>query len=121
MLPAALVNVIEWGANVAFWASCLFLFGTSFFWPWWKSSWGANIIALEFALVLAIMPFVLSYDFGIHIQASLAYGYTEAVSLWMIAVIVIWRGILIFAQQQRGAAGQPQRRAFFSFPRRGKR
>jgi hypothetical protein len=102
-MPQALADFINYGANVAFWASVSFFFLTSLVWPWWRSFWGVNIIALEGALGLALLPFIMSYDFGVHIVSSLVFAWVEGVSLWLIGVIIVWRGFLVVSQQLRGA------------------
>jgi hypothetical protein len=105
VIPQALADFIDYGANVAFWASVGFFLSTSVIWPWWRSFWGVNIIALEGALGLALLPFIMSYDFGVRIVSSLVFAWVEGVSLWLIGIIIVWRGFLVVSQQLRGAVG----------------
>lgn len=95
-------NLGVWGFNVAFWASITFLVSISIIWPWWKSSWGANIVLLELGISLALLPGVFSYDFGVHIS-TIAGGWVDVAALWLIAVIIVWRGGMIIIEQLRGA------------------
>jgi hypothetical protein len=105
-MSQALADLIEYGANVAFWSSVFFFLLTSLIWPWWRSFWGVNIIGLEIALAVALLPFVMSYDFGVRIGASPAFAWSEGTSLWLMGVFIVWRGFLVVGQQLRGATGE---------------
>lgn len=95
----------EWAVNFSFWASVAFFIGIGVVWPWWKSFWGVNIVSLEGALMLAMFPFALSYEFGIRIRDSPVFAWIEATALWLVGIIVVWRGYMIISQQVRGATG----------------
>lgn len=115
--------VFEYGANFAFWASVSVLAGTSLIWPWWKSFWGINIVSLESALALALLPFVMSYDFGVRIGNSPPFAWTEAASLWLMGAVIVWRGFLVIQQQLRSEMGMSVRDALGAarLPRRRRR
>lgn len=94
-----LTDFIEYGANFLFWSSAVFFLLIGLFWPWWKSFWGINLVSFDFFLGMAVMPFVLSYDFGIRIAGNAVYGWTVGTGLWLGGVTVLWRGWLIIAEQ----------------------
>ena len=51
--------------NGVFIVSVLFPVVTTFFWAWWRSEWGWNIILLEACIAATLLPTVLLIDFGI--------------------------------------------------------
>jgi hypothetical protein len=69
------------------------------FWPWYKSEWGWNIVSLEEAITLALLPVWIRRF--IHLDVSpLIWGWIDAVSIWMIPVIVLWRVYIIWKTQR---------------------
>jgi len=57
---------------------------------------------LELAISLALFPSILSRDFGMHITSDSAALWVEVVALWLVGIIVIWRGVMIVIEQVRG-------------------
>ena len=98
ILVAELTN---WGLNVAFWAATSFLLVISIVWPWWKSQWGTNIMLLELAITLALLPTTLSRDFGLHVLSNATAAWLEVAALWLVGIIIIWRGGMIITEQLR--------------------
>jgi hypothetical protein len=96
------VDLVNWGLNIAFWSSFTFLTLISIVWPWWKSAWGVNIILLEFAISLALLPSIASHDFGFHTATSSGALWLDVAALWLVGIIVIWRGGMIIIEQVRG-------------------
>lgn len=99
-----LVDAYLIAIQVTFWVSVLFPFVTALFWPWWKSWWGRNIIALEAAIAFTLIGEVLELEFGLvpkHTPGHLLL-WTSAVSLWSVPVVLVWRGGLIFLEQLHG-------------------
>jgi hypothetical protein len=92
-------DLTNWGLNAAFWSSIGFLLTISIVWPWWKSFWGFNIMMLELAIALALFPPILARDFNVRIANSAAANWNEIVALWLVAIIVIWRGVMIATEQ----------------------
>lgn len=61
-----------------------------------------NIVLLEAAISLALITTVLSRDFGIRVSTTSGI-WVEIVALWLVGIIVIWRGAMIIIEQLRGA------------------
>jgi hypothetical protein len=96
------IEVARLALQAGFWAAVAFPIITAFFWPWWTSSWGWNIISLEAAIGLALLEAVLYVEFGLkpgHTPLHIL-GWTEAAALWMVPVIIVWRGIIIWHTQR---------------------
>lgn len=102
MTPHYVVELAKWGVNIAFWPACAFTFLISFVWPWWKSSWGINIVSLESAIILALISPVISTDFNTHIASNLAFAWVEVVALFLVGIISTWRGVLVISAQMKG-------------------
>jgi hypothetical protein len=86
--------------NAAFITSLLFVPVTSAYWPWWQSWWGRNIVILELCIAGTLLGSVLFLDFGI---SSVAFQWIAAFFLTAIILIVIWRAVMIWAEQRKGA------------------
>lgn len=102
MTPEYLIELVKWGINVAFWPAIAFTPVISFFWPWWKSFWGINIVTLELAIALALIVSIVHTDFGVAVVSNLALAWTEVIALWLVGIIIIWRGALVIITQVRG-------------------
>lgn len=87
-------------ANVTFFTSLLFPVVTAFFWPWWASAWGRNIVSLELGIAVTLLPAVLYRDFG---TDSLALRWVQVAALATVPLIVIWRVVMIWRAQRAGA------------------
>jgi hypothetical protein len=97
----------EYVVNFAFWAIIAVFIVTSLIWPWWKSFWGVNIVSLELAIDLALVPSVLSLDFGFSRLTSWPGAWVQIGAVFLAACIVVWRGFLIIHDQLRGAQVAP--------------
>ena len=108
-----LLMVEEIALQAAFWASAVFPLVTSLFWPWWQSEWGRNIIALEAAIALTLLPDILIIEFGMVPGSTPGHVllWTATVSLCLVTVIIVWRGALIFRAQRAGRARDRERAA----------
>ena len=102
MTSQLLIELAKWGVNIAFWPAFVFIPFVSLVWPWWRSFWGINIVTLEFAIMLALISAILSTDFGLHIVNNAVLAWTEVVALWLVGILVMWRGYLVFIAQMRG-------------------
>lgn len=102
MTPEYLVHLADWGMNIAFWSSVTFPPVASIFWPWWKSSWGINIVMLELAIALALLGSIINIDFGVPIVGNMALTWTIIIALWLVGIIVIWRSVLVVMTQWHG-------------------
>lgn len=97
-----ILDLSEYAIWFAFLASALFPALTSLFWPWWKTTWGWNIITLELGIALALLPSWLRLAFGLRPTASYAFAWLVIVSVFAVGFVVTWRGILIWRTQRRG-------------------
>lgn len=96
-------------ANVTFFTSLLFPAVTAFFWRWWASAWGRNIVSLELGIAVTLLPAVLFRDFG---TDDLALRWVQVTALATVPLIVIWRTVMIWLAQRSGALhGRRLRRA----------
>lgn len=107
--PHALLVTDEWVINFAFWTMIAFFVVTSMVWPWWKSFWGVNIVFLELVIGLALLPAVLSLDFGFSRLTSTAGAWIQIAAVFLAGCIVLWRGALIIHDQLKGAQVSPLR------------
>jgi len=99
----ALAMIDRWLINITFAVAVLFPAVTAFFWPWWRSVWGINMILLEGCIAVTLLPTLLLLDFGID---NWALQWLQAAALTGVAAVIIWRGFLIWRTQ---AAGREER------------
>lgn len=97
-----LIDLSRIALNVIFW-SCVAFPLIGIFWPWWRSSWGWNIVSLEIALALAVMGSVLQIDFGLRSDHLLSFFWITTASLCLVPVIVVWRAVMILREQYHEA------------------
>lgn len=97
--------------NVIFWSGIAFPIVIGPFWPWWKSSWGWNMVSLEGALSLALISSILQIDFGLRTTNVLLFLWLTVVSLWIVPAVVIWRTVIILRQQYRASQLRLKRRS----------
>lgn len=99
-----LLLVEEIAIQAAFWASCLFPVVTALFWPWWESEWGWNIIALEIAIAVTLLPDIMIIEFGMKPGSTPGHAllWTSAISLCLVTVVIVWRAVVIFRSQRAG-------------------
>lgn len=102
MTPQYVITAAQWGMNFAFWSAITFAAFAGVVWPWWKSSWGINIISLEIAIALALFEPVLQVDFGVNITSSVVFAWVGVFALWLVGVISVWRGALVISAQVKG-------------------
>jgi len=86
--------------HAVFFTALLFPAVTAFFWNWWDSAWGVNIVLLEACIAVTLLPGWLFLAFGID---NWALRWVQAVSFAMVGVVIIWRGVLIWRTQAAGA------------------
>jgi hypothetical protein len=96
------VDIINDGVFVAFIVCLIFpVIGAPRigFWPWYRSDWGWNIVLLEEAITLALLP-IWAHRFMKFDAPPLVWLWIDAVSIWLIPVIVIWRVYIIWRTQR---------------------
>jgi hypothetical protein len=104
-IPQYLLDLAEWGMNVAFWASIVFITFIGWLWPWWRSFWGINIVTLEIAIALALLGSILETDFGLGKSQLMLLEWISITALWMVGGIILWRGFLVISAQVHGTFG----------------
>lgn len=103
-----LTDWAEWAIGLAFWLSVSFVPIVSFFWRWWKDSWGWNIVLLEVTIALALLRTTLIVEFGLLRSGMLVLWLTDA-AVSLVPIIITWRIVLILQGQYRGARKRPLR------------
>lgn len=99
-----LTDLANIGAGLLFWVCFAFPFVIAMVWPWWQSWWGRNIVSLEIALAMALLPSVLHRELELSASTYL-FGWIIVGALFAAAAIVIWRGVMIFRVQRREKNG----------------
>lgn len=94
------IDLINWGIDVAFLVPFLFPAYIRLIWAWEKDEWGWNIVLLDLAVSLAILPSFLHRVFGLNV-GMVYYLWVVAASLWLIPSIVVWRSAMIWRKQRR--------------------
>jgi hypothetical protein len=112
MTTAYLETLTHWGVNFAFWSALSFAVFSGVVWPWWKSQWGVNIVLLELAIAFALAGPVLSVDFSFHTSTSHAFAWVQLTALWLVGIIIFWRGFLVLSTQLKGTYGTGLRGVF---------
>lgn len=88
-------------ALVAFSVNVLFVVVYSVLGPWWATGLGRNIVALDTALALALLPAVLHDLFGWTTATSTGFGWFVDGALACVPVIVLWRMVILVRMHQR--------------------
>ena len=71
---------------------------TAFFWPWWDSPWGRNIVSLEILIAVALLQGVLEFT---HIAIDpYMLAWIGIASVWLISIVIIWRAVLVWRAQR---------------------
>ena len=100
----------EWVIQLAFWSSLAFVAWYSAWAPWWRSSIGRAIVALDSAVALATFPTVLGLIFGAAVVASAFFAWLTVFAFGCIPVITIWRMVIVYRIQRRPfVQGRPRR------------
>jgi hypothetical protein len=97
-----LMDWVQIAVIASFLASAFFPVSVSFFYPWWETALGWNLVSLDGALALALLPSFLHQMFGVNIT-SVWFLYLIAVSISAIPPIVLWRTWIIYRAQRAGA------------------
>lgn len=92
---AAVHAVGEVIALVAFVTNVLFVVVYSLLGPWWDTELGRNIVAMDSALALALLPAVLHDLFGWTTATSVGFGWFVDAALGCVPVIVVWRLVIL--------------------------
>lgn len=91
----------------AFFSAIGFIALYSFVAPWYKSTLGRSIVALDTAVALTVFPSVLHFLFGVTSLQSEAFAFFTLAAFSAIPIIIIWRGWLLWQLQTGSAHGKP--------------
>jgi hypothetical protein len=100
-------DLSEWVIQCAWLSSLTFIVLYTYLAPWWKYRVGRAIIALDFALLLALTPTVIGLDFGASVIASPFWTWLTLGAFALITPITVWRCITIWRLQRRGTLTDP--------------
>jgi hypothetical protein len=92
----------EYAIWFSFLAAVGFPLVTSLFWPWWRSEWGWNIVTLEMAIAVALLPAWMHFAFGLTTRGSYGFAWLQVGAVTLVGVIIVWRTVLIFLTQRHG-------------------
>ena len=105
-----LADASKWVIQLAFWSSLAFPVWYSIWAPWWRSSIGRAIVALDSAIALATGPATIGLIFGASVVASPVFSWTTIFAFGCIPVITAWRMVIVFRVQRRPyLEGRPRR------------
>lgn len=94
-----ILDLVEWGASVAFIVTFCFPVLIRFIWAWERHDWGWNIMCFDFCVSSALLPTFLHDMFGVDVDTDF-FSWSEVVSIWLIPVVVAWRSIMIYRKQR---------------------
>jgi hypothetical protein len=100
-----LADASEWVIQAAFWCSLAFIAWYSALAPWYRSSVGRAIVALDSAIALATLPAVLGLIFGAELVTGRFFQWLTICAFACIPVITTWRMWIVWKLQRRGALG----------------
>lgn len=99
-----LLDYLAWFAVVVFWTGLLAPAVTALFWRWWKSVWGWNIVSLELCLSGLLLEPSVEQMSGFRISPfSLFWLWLDVFLITAAAGIMVWRTIVVYGVQVRGA------------------
>lgn len=103
--PDQVTHALNIASQFTFWAGFLFVPAVSLFWPWWQSTWGWNLVTLEFWIWVSLLPAPLHAYFGVPYHPLMWF---QVAAVFGAGVTVLWRGVLIFRTQRRARAEEQQ-------------
>ena len=84
----------------AFLASVLFVVVYTAMAPWWRTSIGRALVAMDAGLALTLAPSSLHMIFGLTVTASAGFGWYYLASLPLVAGSTLWRTWIIYRAQR---------------------
>lgn len=94
-----LADLINWGIDAAFLFPFLFPAYIRLIWAWEKDEWGWNIVTLDLAVSLALLPSFYRRVFGVDGDRTF-FLWLVTISLWAIPAIIVWRSVMIWRRQR---------------------
>jgi hypothetical protein len=93
-----LLDTSSWLVPIVFWISITMIPAVSAIWPWWKTSWGWNIMSIPMVIAATLVSSGLHYTFGIDAQ-SLWFDWLVIIGLTIAGVAELHRLFLIIRGQ----------------------
>jgi len=94
--------------EVIFYASIAFIGAVSFVWPWWRDQLGWSIIAKTAALAIILLQPMLYLWLGPNALTQAPWlSWFSTCALFLVPAALVWRFVVIFRIQRKGAAHQP--------------
>lgn len=90
---------LKYALLAAFFASVIFVIGTSVIFPWWRYRLGRSLVTMDALWTITMFPLVLEY-FHIINDPGLYYIEYFAASLTLTAFAALWRLWSIFSEQR---------------------
>lgn len=103
MITPAVVTYDDWAPVAACASALVFLVGYSAMAKWWRHPIGQAVAFLDICLVIALGPSVAHKLFHVDILQSW-YLWYYGTSLYLVALITLWR-LVVIVSVQRDAAG----------------
>ena len=101
-------SVATLAIQVIFYTSIAFIIGVSFIWPWWQDQLGWSIITKTAALAIVLLQPMLIIWLGPNEFTSARWlSWFSVWVLFLVPAALIWRFIVIYRIQRKGAAHQP--------------
>jgi hypothetical protein len=69
------------------------------FWPWYRSSWGWNLVVFDLVIGIAVLPAWLHRVLGLNPE-TLYFEWIEVIALWAVPISIVWRALLIWRVQR---------------------
>lgn len=104
-----LLHQLRLGTVMAFYASLLFPAVVAPFWPWWKESFGWNIILFDYSFCVVALPSWLNITFNILVKNQLFWGWFEVVGIYSVTLSIIVRVIIIYRKQRKAIRRKHER------------
>jgi hypothetical protein len=97
-------DFVDWGSVAAGISALIFLIGSTWAFPWYDSAAGRAMVSIDAGLFVALFPVLLHHIFGLDTHTEFFLWY-YASSLWLVAVITIWRLVTLWLIQRNGRNG----------------
>lgn len=99
LAASALHTAGETVTLAAFFANVVFIVVYLTLAPWWRTPLGRNIMALDVALSLALLPATLHYLFGVTVADNPVFGWFVVAMVALVALIVMQRTLILLRLQ----------------------
>src|SRR3954470_16317590 len=95
-----LLHQLRLGTVIAFYASVIFPGVVASYWPWWKESFGWNIILFDWSFSVVALPTWLNFTFDVSIRDSVLWAFITLIGVWCVILNIFTRAIIIYREQR---------------------